>query len=85
MGLVMVLRHTIEGDVTADPGVQPLSPHRAAQLDRKMDDGNPATGIVQSYGVSTSCYRDLDGTGVHFDYTENLSNNDCGLIIQIQG
>lgn len=85
LGVVMVLRSSLIGDVTADPGVQPLSPRRAAQIDRKMDDGNPATGTVQSYGVGSSCYRDIDGSGSHFDYAENLSNKDCGLLFQIQG
>jgi len=85
LGVVMVLRSTIVGDVNADPGIQALSPRRAAQIDLKMDDGNPATGIVQSYGVSTSCYRDLDGSGFHFTYAEELSNKDCGLMFQIQG
>lgn len=44
-----------KGDlVTADQ--QPMSPSRAAQIDRKMDDGRPGAGYVQAYGAPTCIY-----------------------------
>ncbi len=59
-------------------GTQPLTAAKAAQMDRKMDDGRPITGYVQAYGLATSC-----NTGGL--YIENINTNDCGLIFRIQG
>src|SRR5690606_32015241 len=82
-GIVLALRQTVTGAVTAQPGVQPLSPRHASQFDIKMDDGNPASGAVQAYGVTDSCYNDPDGTELRFYYAGNISSQDCGLLIQI--
>lgn len=82
-GIVLALRETVTGAVTAQSGVQPLSPRHASQFDIKMDDGNPASGAVQAYGVTDSCYNDIDGTGLRFEYVGSVSSQDCGLLIQI--
>lgn len=82
-GIVLALRTDVGGAVTAQPGVQPLSPRHASQFDIKMDDGDPASGAVQAYGVSDSCYSDPDGTAIDFNYAGNVSSPDCGLLIQI--
>ena len=58
-------------------GLQPLTPAIAANIDRKIDDGMPASGQVQAYGVETSCH---DAAG----YKEGVSAKDCGLIMLIQ-
>lgn len=57
----------------------PLTPSRAAQLDRKMDDGIPTTGDVQAYGVGTSCFT----SAVAKVYNEAVATTDCGLIYHI--
>ena len=67
-------------------GQQPVPPSRAAQIDRKMDDGRPAGGFVQAYGLTGSCYN----TGAPFTatapgYLETVVANDCGLMFRIQG
>jgi len=85
-GTVLVLRASLGANINANTGVQPVSPLRAAQIDRRIDDGKSASGTVQGYGVTTSCFVDSSGTGAGpFDYNETLKAKDCGLIMQIQG
>jgi len=62
-----------------------LTPAVAANIDRKLDDGLPASGTVQAYGYdtantpnNTSCYGDND------TYQEQGGDLDCGLHIRIQ-
>lgn len=59
----------------------PLAPLRAAQIDRKMDDGRPATGYVQAYGVALSCYQ----SAALLAYNETVATKDCGLLYRIEG
>jgi prepilin-type N-terminal cleavage/methylation domain-containing protein len=61
-------------------GTLPLAPLRAAQIDRKMDDGRPATGYVQAYGVDASCFT-LPASLV---YNETIGLTDCGLLYRIE-
>ncbi len=65
------------GYVFATKGLQPFTPHIAAQIDRKIDDGLPATGIIHAYGYEPSCYGD------NLQYQEGVDSKDCGLIISI--
>lgn len=58
---------------------QPLAPLRAAQIDRKMDDGRPGTGYVQAYGAP-GCFAGKDEGLV---YNEASPSQDCGLIYLI--
>lgn len=62
-------------------GNQPLSATRAAQIDRKMDDGKPGSGFVQAYGTTTSCFTSTTA----LTYAESITTNDCGLLFRIQG
>lgn len=86
-GMVLALVQGPATDLSTNPGVQPLTPTRAAQIDRKMDDGRPVGGFVQAYGVSDSCYNEDDepNTPASPGYLENSTANDCGLIFRIQG
>jgi len=76
------------GVITTDPKLAtptaqnagPLAPLRAAQLDRKMDDGRPATGYVQAYGFQTSCFT----SAAALVYNETISTTDCGLIFRLE-
>jgi len=63
-------------------GSMPLTPGYAAQIDRKIDDGVPATGYVQAYGKQTSCFMPAGGS---YNYNESVTQKDCGLLIRIQG
>jgi prepilin-type N-terminal cleavage/methylation domain-containing protein len=76
--LVQTSSPTLALSTTA--GALPLAPLRAAQLDRKMDDGRPATGYVQAYGVGVSCFT----AAASLVYNETLSSTDCGLIYRIE-
>jgi prepilin-type N-terminal cleavage/methylation domain-containing protein len=66
--------------MAATSGLMPLAPLRAAQLDRKMDDGRPATGYVQAWGVGASCFD----TAATLVYNETISLTDCGLMYRIE-
>lgn len=63
-------------------GVQPLTPSKAAQIDRKMDDGKPDSGFVQAWGPAASCFVTVSSV---VSYGENINKNDCGLLMRIQG
>lgn len=61
-------------------GTLPLTPARAAQLDRKMDDGVESSGGVHGYGPAT-CFNAGNPSG----YDEAQEVGDCGVFIRIQG
>lgn len=61
------------------PGQQPLTPALAAAIDRKMDDGRPATGYIQAYGAP-GCFAKDD---VAYAYAEANAGKDCGLVFRI--
>lgn len=60
--------------VPAGPQDTPLTPYTAAQIDRKLDDGIPTTGIVRAYGQLAAC-----NTGAA--YNENSKLPECGIIM----
>ena len=65
---------------SATSGLMPLAPLRAAQLDRKMDDGRPATGYVQAWGFDASCFTSAAAQV----YNETIALTDCGLLYRIE-
>jgi len=60
-------------------GQQPLTPHMAAQLDRKIDDGLPHSGYVYAYGVMSSCFT----SDTQPQYNEAVISRDCGLVFSL--
>ena len=66
-------------------GANTLSPPRAAQIDRKMDDGRPGTGYVQAFGRGASCFTTATAGATQYRYNERLSTRDCGLLYRIEG
>lgn len=80
-GLVVMITQSITVAPGETAGLQPMTPARAAQIDRRIDDGNPITGYVQSYGVTESCAVDEDEPR----YLESVTTKDCGLVMRIQG
>ncbi|MBL1147309.1 MAG: prepilin-type N-terminal cleavage/methylation domain-containing protein [Pseudomonadota bacterium] len=85
VGTVLVLKSAVAGDFDNTAGVQAVSPLRAAQIDRRIDDGQAASGTVQSYGDATSCYFDINADGSQYVYAETVKAKDCGMMLQIQG
>ena len=72
--------------ITGDPALHSnnaashaLTASQAAQIDRKLDDGRPATGTVQANGAD--CRTDNDP----IDYAESVNNALCSPAIKIQG
>lgn len=76
IGNQFVMLQQVTGTPTATAGVQVLSPLRAAQIDRKMDDGLSRSGSIKAYGVDASC---ADGGPDNVSYDETSPNKDCGL------
>lgn len=81
-GMVVALVQNINVTPTATQGINPLTPARAAQIDRRIDDGRPSTGYVQAYGVAGSCFN---ASATEPVYRESTVSKDCGLIFRIQG
>lgn len=72
---------------TAAAGADALSAQRAAQIDRKLDDGKPTKGFVQAYGVSGvgSSVTDVCHDTTNDTYYEANTRKSCGLLFRIQG
>ena len=79
-GTVLALISSPKKALPTASGTLPLAPLRAAQIDRKMDDGRPATGYVQAYGVGASCFN----TAALLTYKETIGTTDCGLLFRIE-
>ena len=63
-----------------------LIPMRAAQIDRKMDDGQPASGQVMAVGSDSGAAMPCvlsEGSG-QYSYNETISSRECNLLIVIQ-
>lgn len=74
-GMFLVLRNAAAaGAIQEGNGVSAVSPSRAAQIDRKLDDGLPDTGDVIGVGA----------TGCQGTYTETLESRNCNLLIHLQ-
>jgi hypothetical protein len=80
-GMVLALTNAPDAALGTTAGQNPLTASKAAQIDRKMDDGRPSSGFVQGYGVTASCLT----TAAAPVYAEATTGNDCGLIFRIQG
>lgn len=79
-GTVLVLQQSVTDGMLTTSGTQPLTPARAAQIDRRMDDGLPHSGFVRAYGLTASCYS----TAADPRYSEITSSKDCGLVFRIR-
>ena len=76
--LAQVIDPTLALQTTS--GKLPLSPAFARQIDTKMDDGFPATGYVQAYGVAASCFT----APATLLYNERIvGGHDCGLLYRL--
>lgn len=84
-GMLMAINTQPSAGLTATAGIQAMTPARAAQIDRKMDDGRPLTGFVQGYGLATSCNDNVGTPAVANSYVESVNSNDCSVIFRVQG
>lgn len=68
----------------AAPG--PLTPVQAANIDRKLDDGNPNGGTIRATGAAAGAAAGncASAAGVAGVYNEALSSSECGLYIKVQ-
>lgn len=93
-GTILVLTSAPTTGTIADMtalGVQPLTPTRAGQMDRKMDDGHPTDGFIHAYGANATNPGD-DGctstlapfSATDPGYLESSTNLNCGLVFRIQ-
>ena len=87
-GLVVLALYSdlAEGDMNGrnPAGQYVLSPGRAEQIDRKMDDGMPVSGTVQAYGIATSCFSEDQAGSDSYHYNGSVASKDCGLVISLQ-
>lgn len=80
-GLWLVLSNTLTGTTAYLPGGQNvLTPARAAQIDRKMDDGRPDAGYVQSPDNGTC---DNGSPRIYLETGEYATQKTCMLVFNI--
>lgn len=86
-GLHLVLQNSPTEDLDDDEGVQAMSPARAAQIDRKMDDGQSTSGFVRGYGHNGDFPGTCSTTAATYPsgYHEGSTQKNCGLVFRIQG
>jgi len=85
-GMVLALIPSPTAAITVAGGDNILTPTLAAQMDRKMDDGNALSGFVQGGGLNTDATAGcLDSTLAPYAYNENLTAKDCAMFFRIQG
>jgi prepilin-type N-terminal cleavage/methylation domain-containing protein len=80
---IMLIQDLTDGSLEQ----KPLLVKRAAQFDRRIDDGIPTSGHVVAYGVNATCFTG-DGSKlggyVAGAYAEDASNTrDCGLFFML--
>lgn len=82
-GLYVAVHNTLDfaTDEGFGPGLQALTPGRAEQIDRKMDDGVPVAGSVLAWGA-VSCFTP---SGSSYIYLSSVTSKDCGIFARIQG
>ncbi|MDB5478112.1 MAG: prepilin-type N-terminal cleavage/methylation domain protein [Alphaproteobacteria bacterium] len=82
-GLYLVLAaNPNAGSFNGTAGQNAISALRAAQIDRKLDDGLPQTGDVIGIGSGTNCTGVTSGTAITYGETDEQKN--CNLLIRAQ-
>jgi hypothetical protein len=80
-GLWLVLSNTLTGTTAYLPSAQNvLTPARAAQIDRKMDDGRPDAGYVQSPDNGTC---DSGSPRIYRESDEYANQKTCMIVFNI--
>jgi prepilin-type N-terminal cleavage/methylation domain-containing protein len=85
-GQIAVLRKNIDGSYCSNAsGFCAMSPMRAVQLDRKMDDGVATTGDVWAVSGNWSLGCGLKNTGINGPngYTEGDSDENCDMMFLV--
>lgn len=90
-GTVIALVGQPRSNLEPASGQGTVTPARAGQIDRKMDDGNPATGYVQASGLPADAGPPVvegcvSGTGIgDVAYNEGERLKLCNVVFRIQG
>jgi prepilin-type N-terminal cleavage/methylation domain-containing protein len=86
-GTVLVLAPDIVTALGTTSGSQVTNANTAAQIDRKIDDGNPLTGEVQAFGfAAASATSGCLNTTSPFSYNESVvTAKVCGLFFKVNG
>lgn len=79
-GHFLVLQNPVNDDPGTTAGQNPLSPVRADQIDRKMDDGMPDSGYVLGHGATSGTDACYDANGY-----QGHTIKSCNLLFRIQG
>lgn len=74
------LQNAVSGNPVQPPGLNAVSPLKAAQIDRKIDDGDVTSGTVISKGQGCGGQGIGVSTGV---YDETETRNNCVLFIKL--
>jgi len=75
-----ILRKPVTGDPhPTQPGITALTPGQAAQIDRKIDDGNARQGSIRADDAAGWCSNATTGV-----YNERGTNRDCLMIWEIK-
>ncbi len=69
---------------TVAAGASPLTPVQAANIDRKLDDGQPNSGIVRATGAGAAATDCASAIGIAGRYNESNSAALCGLYAKVQ-
>lgn len=78
-GLMLRLQGCANCSSVEATGIPALTPAQAAQMDRKMDDGKPFSGIIRASANGSPPAGGCEGT----DYNEGKTNKFCVLYFQI--
>lgn len=70
-------------DVVPADGAGVVSPLRAAQIDRKMDDGNPDSGIVHAWGANNASGCGSRGYSANAQYDETVTQINCYMVFAL--
>ncbi len=62
-------------------GLNPLSPARASQIDRKIDDGKPQTGFVNGEGTGCGTGYSASLAGI---YSETITRKNCVMFFYLR-
>lgn len=87
-GLVLRMQNNVSGAVLTGQGNKPLSPFQAFQIDTKMDDGIPITGVIRGDDAAGNSDCDgggINGSGVYGNGGTLSDSKDCVLMYMIDG
>ena len=83
-GIYVLAKGAALAAVAVANDVQIMNPSNAGNIDRKLDDGRPTTGVVRAAGGAlgaTACASTVAGADI---YNESLGGPVCGILARVQ-